>query len=170
VFSRSLIAATMGGELQRMQVPTAAEDMSGAPIRNLTGLLWASIDNDDSRDLDQLTVADTPARDAATIRIAVADVDALVKNSSAIDEHARQHDIGVHGGCGVPMLRRPGQIAGRLSVRAISRTRWPPAHAWEISGVQGRFPRRRQSRTLVPWCCRYFARFRPGILLAPYAR
>ena len=73
-------------ELDRIQAPANAK---GEPVRDLTGLLWASIDNDDSRDLDQLTMAETLPGRTVKIRVAVADVDALVKNGSAIDEHAR---------------------------------------------------------------------------------
>src|SRR5450432_4728300 len=51
----------------------------GARLRDLRGLLWASIDNDDSRDLDQLSVAVPIAGDAVKILVAIADVDALVK-------------------------------------------------------------------------------------------
>jgi len=75
-------------ELQRMQAPAAADNASGADapaIRDLRHLLWASIDNDDSRDLDQLTVAETLSGGAVKILVAVADVDALVKDGSAID-------------------------------------------------------------------------------------
>src|SRR6188472_3263901 len=47
--------------------------------RDLRSLLWCSIDNDDSRDLDQLTVADEPVNAVfARVLVAVADVDALV--------------------------------------------------------------------------------------------
>jgi exoribonuclease R len=75
-------------ELERIQAP-AATDETSPTIRDLTGLLWASIDNDDSRDLDQLTVAETLPGDAFRNRVAVAAVDALVKHGSAIDAHAR---------------------------------------------------------------------------------
>src|SRR5918996_4857887 len=53
--------------------------------RDLRNLIWCSIDNDDSRDLDQLTVAEPLGGDTVTIRVAVADVDALVKRGSPID-------------------------------------------------------------------------------------
>src|SRR5262249_26799149 len=46
---------------------------------DLRALLWCSIDNDDSRDLDQLTVADTPMDGCTTVRVAVADVSASVE-------------------------------------------------------------------------------------------
>lgn len=59
-----------------------------AAIRDLTGLLWCSIDNDDSLDLDQLTVSERLPQGAVRLWVAIADVDALVKKGTAIDEHA----------------------------------------------------------------------------------
>ena len=59
-------------------------------------LLWASIDNDDSRDLDQLTVAEAMPGDKVKIFVAVADVDSVVKSGSAIDEHARHNTTSVY--------------------------------------------------------------------------
>jgi exoribonuclease II len=57
-------------------------------VRDLTALPWCSIDNDDSRDLDQLTACQPLAAGAVKIFVAVADVDALVTKGSAIDTHA----------------------------------------------------------------------------------
>src|SRR5262249_1166331 len=57
--------------------------------RDLRALPWCSIDNDDSRDLDQLTVADDPAAGCTMIRVAIADVSAAVAPGSALDRHAR---------------------------------------------------------------------------------
>ena len=95
-------------ELDRIQAPAGANGGSaGDPsgIRDLTNLLWASIDNDDSRDLDQLTVAETLPGDKVKIRVAVADVDALVGNGSAIDEHARHNTTSVYTAAKIfPML------------------------------------------------------------------
>ncbi len=68
----------------------------GPAIRDLRGRLWASIDNDDSRDLDQLSVAEPLAGGAVKILVAVADVDATVKSGSAIDEHARDNTTSVY--------------------------------------------------------------------------
>ena len=97
-------------ELRGMQAPASAnaagEDVS--TIRDLTGLLWASIDNDDSRDLDKLTVAEALSEGAVTIRVAVADVDALVKDGSAIDAHARHNTTSVYTAARIfPMLPEP---------------------------------------------------------------
>ena len=73
--------------------------------KDLRHLLWASIDNDDSLDLDQLTVAETLPDKTVKIFVAVADVDALVKRNSAIDEHARQNTTSVYtAGKIFPML------------------------------------------------------------------
>ena len=68
-------------------------------------MLWASIDNDDSRDLDQLTVAEAMPGDRIKIRVAIADVDSLVKNGSAIDAHAHHNTTSVYTAAEIfPML------------------------------------------------------------------
>ena len=65
-------------------------------IRDLRTLLWCSIDNDESRDLDQLTVARTNGNDSYTLLVAIADVDTLVKKGVAIDQHARHNTSTVY--------------------------------------------------------------------------
>src|SRR5260370_17124106 len=64
-FSPAVIAETNG--------ITHAAAASGAAIRDLRGMLWASIDNDDSLDLDQLSVAEPVAGRAVRILVAIAD-------------------------------------------------------------------------------------------------
>jgi VacB/RNase II family 3'-5' exoribonuclease len=86
-------------ELGRLQIPAVAEDApakSSLGIRDMRSLLWASIDNDDSRDLDQLTVAEAMPGGKVKVMVAVADVDALVKEGSAIDKHARHNTTSVY--------------------------------------------------------------------------
>ena len=65
-------------ELSRMKEPVADRSSSTLDLRDR---LWCSIDNDDSRDLDQLTVAEALPGGRIKIRVAVADVDALVKKA-----------------------------------------------------------------------------------------
>lgn len=65
-------------------------------IRDLRNLLWASIDNDTSRDLDQLTVAEPRSGGSVRILVAIADVDAIVKIGSPIDAHARANTTSVY--------------------------------------------------------------------------
>jgi exoribonuclease-2 len=84
---------------------TSAAAEAGAAIRDLRALPWASIDNDDSRDLDQLTVAGPGLDGADRILVAVADVDALVNAGSALDAHARTNTTSVYtAGQVFPML------------------------------------------------------------------
>jgi VacB/RNase II family 3'-5' exoribonuclease len=78
-------------------------------VRDLRPLLWASIDNDDSRDLDQLTVADgdhkAQGADGLKILVAIADVAATVARGSALDAHAAANTTSVYTAAQVfPML------------------------------------------------------------------
>jgi VacB/RNase II family 3'-5' exoribonuclease len=73
-----------------------AAAVTDSSFRDLRSLLWASIDNDDSRDLDQLSVAEPLPGGAVKILVAVADVDAIVKKGSAIDGHARANTTSVY--------------------------------------------------------------------------
>lgn len=65
-------------------------------VHDLRKLLWCSIDNDDSLDLDQVTVAEVNPNGSAKLLIAIADVDEIVKKRSAIDDHARQNTTSVY--------------------------------------------------------------------------
>jgi len=94
--------AGVGRQLSSITGPAVDTD---SRIRDLTALPWCSIDNDDSLDLDQLTACELLDNGAVKILVAVADVDALVKKGSAIDEHARVNTTSVYTSAKVfPML------------------------------------------------------------------
>ena len=87
------------------QADASVAPTSDATARDLRALPWCSIDNDDSRDLDQLTVALPAEGELQRILIAIADVDALVAPGSPIDLHARANTTSVYTAAGVfPML------------------------------------------------------------------
>jgi exoribonuclease-2 len=68
----------------------------GADVRDLRELAWCSIDNDDSRDLDQLTLAAAIPGGGTRIMVAVADVSASVRTGSAVDGHAAANTTSVY--------------------------------------------------------------------------
>ena len=81
--------------------PRATEE----PVRDLRALLWCSIDNDESRDLDQLSVAEPLTGGAARVLVAIADVDAAVARSSPLDRHAALNTTSVYTPAAIfPML------------------------------------------------------------------
>ncbi len=89
-------------ELEGIKGPAAVAE---EPARDMRGLLWCSIDNDDSRDLDQLTVAEIIDGKTVKIFVAIADVDAVVRKGSAIDNHARRNTTSVYTAAEIfPML------------------------------------------------------------------
>ncbi len=84
---------------------TTAAAAAGPSIRDLRDRLWASIDNDDSRDLDQLSVAEPQPDGRVTILVAIADVDAAIAAGSPIDDHARANTTSVYTAAAIfPML------------------------------------------------------------------
>jgi len=86
-------SAEVLAEVDRIKGPA----LTGAvPARDLRTLPWCSIDNDDSLDLDQLTVAEAMKDGTTRILVAVANVDALVRIGSAIDDHARTNTTSVY--------------------------------------------------------------------------
>jgi VacB/RNase II family 3'-5' exoribonuclease len=95
-------APPVQAELDR--IPGAAPP-AGDEIRDLRGLLWCSIDNDDSKDLDQLSVSEGLPGGAVKVLVAVADVDAVVRKDTAIDQHARHNTTSVYTAAEIfPML------------------------------------------------------------------
>src|ERR1700686_2189238 len=69
-----------------------------ANIRDLRNLLWSSIDNDTSRDLDQIEAAERLPNGETKVLVGIADVDTFVPKSSAIDEHAGKETTTVYTG------------------------------------------------------------------------
>src|SRR5207244_3701217 len=77
----------------------------GGDIRDLRPLLWSSIDNDTSKDLDQLEVAERLPNGNIQVRVAIADVDAFVPKNTPVDRHAAIETTTVYAGVTIfPML------------------------------------------------------------------
>lgn len=88
-------------QLEGIRGPARAD----GSIRDLRHLGWCSIDNDDSRDLDQLTWGEDAGDGHTKLFIAVADVDALVKKDTPIDRHAQHNTTSVYTAAKIfPML------------------------------------------------------------------
>ena len=100
--------------LDQLHGITGSDLEHGPAIRDLSALLWCSIDNDDSRDLDQLSVSEVLPSGAVKILVAIADVDTLVKKGTPIDNHARLNTTSVYTGARIfPML--PERLCTDLS-------------------------------------------------------
>lgn len=83
-------------------------------IQDLTTLLWCSLDNDDSEDLDQLTTCSDLGNGSHKIYVAIADVDALIKKDSPIDRHAKLNTASVYTSSRIfPML--PEKLSTNLT-------------------------------------------------------
>ncbi|WP_018149992.1 RNB domain-containing ribonuclease [Leeia oryzae] len=114
MFSRGLEPEFSPEVLQQLSLLTAPARDSDPGIRDLTRLLWCSIDNDDSRDLDQLSTIAPLSHGEVRVFVAVADVDALVKKGTEIDAHARLNTTSVYTSARIfPML--PEQLSTNLT-------------------------------------------------------
>jgi len=83
--------------------PLAAS--SSKDVRDLRDMLWSSIDNDTSRDLDQIEVAEQLASGDVKVIVGIADVDSFVAKASPIDDHAAKETTTVYTGVlNFPML------------------------------------------------------------------
>ena len=81
----------------RDQIARIYSSLSGTQdhMRDLRDMLWSWIDNDTSRDLDQIEVAERLANGDIRIRIGIADVDSAVPKGSPIDVHAAAAEGGL---------------------------------------------------------------------------
>jgi len=83
---------------------------AGGDVRDLRNLLWSSIDNDTSRDLDQIEVAERLPNGDVKVMVGIADVDAFVPKQTPIDLHAARETTTVYAGVrNFPML--PEQLS-----------------------------------------------------------
>jgi exoribonuclease-2 len=85
----------VGRQLEALRIRTAPNPDAG--VRDLRSLLWSSIDNDTSRDLDQAEAAERVSA-GIRVRIAIADVDSDVPIGSPIDQHAAAETTSVYTG------------------------------------------------------------------------
>src|SRR5580700_10226959 len=126
-FSPDVVAETVS-----ITKPAVASDSS---VKDLRALLWASIDNDDSLDLDQLSVAEQLPNGGVKILVAIADVDAIAKKGSAIDGHARTNTTSVYTAAEIfPML--PEKLSTDLTSLADGKERLAIVIEMEV-GVDG---------------------------------
>src|ERR1700684_2230836 len=86
-------------------IRAAAPLVAGPAVKDLRNLLWSSIDNDTSRDLDQIEYAERLPNGDVKVLVGVADVDAFVAKGTPIDQHAARETTTVYAGVrNFPML------------------------------------------------------------------
>ncbi|MDK2981100.1 MAG: ribonuclease [Chloroflexota bacterium] len=105
MLERGLLPDFTDDELAELETIQGPASSSHQGLVDLTHLLWASIDNEDSLDLDQTTTAEALPDGQVKIYVAVADVDALVKKGSRLDGHAQHNTTTVYTAAKIfPML------------------------------------------------------------------
>jgi exoribonuclease-2 len=93
---RNLLPEFSSDSVRQAEAISGPAASVGTTAADLRDRLWASIDNDDSRDLDQLSVSAPADGGAVRLLLAIADVDAVVERGSAIDRDAEQNTTSVY--------------------------------------------------------------------------
>ena len=101
MLERGLLPEFSAEAMAQAEQIRGAATASDPAIRDMRQVIWASVDNDDSRDLDQLSFAEPMKDGAVKIYVAIADVDALVQKDSAIDDHAWTNTTSVYTTAGI---------------------------------------------------------------------
>src|SRR5438309_5135690 len=83
---------------QLSQIKAQPQQAASGQVRDLRHLLWSSIDNDTSRDLDQIEFAEKLPDGSTKIMVGIADVDAFVQKDTPIDRHAGKETTTVYTG------------------------------------------------------------------------
>jgi len=118
-------------EVRSMNDPS--DDPQPAEVHDMRALLWSSIDNRESKDLDQVEVAERLPNDCIRVRIGVADVGTLVPQGSAADAHAAANTTSVYTGVVVfPML--PDRLSTDLSSLNAGEDRLAVIVEFEVGG------------------------------------
>ena len=149
------------------QLEALTDPCAGTNVTDLRSLPWSSIDNDTSRDLDQIEVAERLPDGHIRVRIGIADVDAAVPRGTPIDLHAAMETTTVYAGVSVfPMLPEPlstgltslledqdrlvlvteihvdssGQVKESSVYRALARNHWQLAYSGVGPWLEGGAP------------------------------
>jgi exoribonuclease-2 len=119
-----------GTDTQLAAIQAHPETPSIPGIKDLTSLLWSSIDNDTSKDLDQIEWAEQLPDGRIRVLVGVADVDARVKIGTVIDTHARSETTSVYTGVKVfPMI--PAELSEGIT--SLNENEDRVAHVIEFS-------------------------------------
>ena len=93
---RDLLPEFSSDSMRQAEAISGPAASAATTVADLRGRLWVSIDNDDSRDLDQLSVSEPADGGAVRLLLAIADVDAVVERGSFIDKDAAQNTTSVY--------------------------------------------------------------------------
>lgn len=108
--SRGLSVEFSPAAMQEVQKMGGPPPIDGPGVKDLRKLAWASIDNDDTKDIDQLAYAEDLGEGRTKLMVAVADVAAAIPKGSALDQQAQQNTVTVYtAGKIFPML--PEQLS-----------------------------------------------------------
>jgi VacB/RNase II family 3'-5' exoribonuclease len=83
---------------QLAQIKSRPPQAAAASVKDLRNLLWSSIDNDTSRDLDQIEYAEKQPDGTTKVMVGIADVDSFVSKGTPIDAHAARETCTVYTG------------------------------------------------------------------------